>query len=259
MNESNNQNFNHLKIHSQYSICEGAVRIDDLKNFSKDNKIKWKPTVSYALFDAGNSALGAIHSTFIFAVYFSTVIMPEGGSVAWAYMTGITAIMVALIAPLLGSYADSSGKFKELIVLFVTLGAFATGLLWFAQPNDAYMIYAIILSAISIFFLESSFIFYNAILGKIIHLGHIGALSGLAWGGGYIGSVIALLIVLSVFIMPEKNIFDLDKSQSEHVRATMLFAASWAIIFSLPMMFYLPSFTRKKIRKILPFQVLKQV
>ena len=40
MTESNNQNFNHLKIHSQYSICEGAVRIDDLKDFSKDNKIK---------------------------------------------------------------------------------------------------------------------------------------------------------------------------------------------------------------------------
>ena len=34
------QNFNHLKIHSQYSICEGAIKIDDLKDFSKDNRIK---------------------------------------------------------------------------------------------------------------------------------------------------------------------------------------------------------------------------
>ena len=38
--QENNQNFNHLKIHTQYSICEGAVKIDDLKNFCKENKIK---------------------------------------------------------------------------------------------------------------------------------------------------------------------------------------------------------------------------
>jgi DNA polymerase-3 subunit alpha len=40
MPESLAQNFNHLKIHSQYSICEGAVKIDDLQDFSKTNKLK---------------------------------------------------------------------------------------------------------------------------------------------------------------------------------------------------------------------------
>ena len=34
------KNFNHLKIHTQYSICEGAIKIDDLKDFSKSKKIK---------------------------------------------------------------------------------------------------------------------------------------------------------------------------------------------------------------------------
>jgi DNA polymerase III subunit alpha len=49
MPESLNQNFNHLKIHSQYSICEGAVKIDNLQDFSKSNKIK-----SLALCDTTN-------------------------------------------------------------------------------------------------------------------------------------------------------------------------------------------------------------
>ena len=40
MAESNIQNYNHLKIHSQFSICEGAIKIDDLKDFSKENKIR---------------------------------------------------------------------------------------------------------------------------------------------------------------------------------------------------------------------------
>ncbi len=38
--QENNQNFNHLKIHTQYSICEGAIKIEDLKNLCKDKKIK---------------------------------------------------------------------------------------------------------------------------------------------------------------------------------------------------------------------------
>ena len=31
-------------------------------------------TAAYALFDVGNSAVGAMHATFIFAVYFTTTI-----------------------------------------------------------------------------------------------------------------------------------------------------------------------------------------
>ena len=40
MQESLNKNFNHLKIHTQYSICEGAVKIEELKDFCKNNIIQ---------------------------------------------------------------------------------------------------------------------------------------------------------------------------------------------------------------------------
>ena len=49
MPESSDQTFNHLKIHTQYSICEGAIKIDDLQDFSKLNKIK-----SMSLCDTAN-------------------------------------------------------------------------------------------------------------------------------------------------------------------------------------------------------------
>ena len=39
MPELNNQSFNHLKIHTQYSICEGAIKIENLKNYCKEKKI----------------------------------------------------------------------------------------------------------------------------------------------------------------------------------------------------------------------------
>ena len=39
MDNKNNQ-FTHFKIHTQYSICEGALKIENLKDFCKQNKIK---------------------------------------------------------------------------------------------------------------------------------------------------------------------------------------------------------------------------
>ena len=37
---SNKKNFNQIKIHSQYSICEGALKIEELKAYCKKNKIQ---------------------------------------------------------------------------------------------------------------------------------------------------------------------------------------------------------------------------
>jgi len=36
---SNVKVFNNFKIHTQYSICEGAIKIDDLANYCKENKV----------------------------------------------------------------------------------------------------------------------------------------------------------------------------------------------------------------------------
>ena len=39
MSESD-KNFNNIKVHTQYSICEGAIKIDELAEYCKLNKIK---------------------------------------------------------------------------------------------------------------------------------------------------------------------------------------------------------------------------
>ena len=40
MNEVNNRQFSHIKIHTQYSICEGALKITDLPSICKKNKVR---------------------------------------------------------------------------------------------------------------------------------------------------------------------------------------------------------------------------
>ena len=37
---ANNKEFNNIKVHTQYSICEGAIKIDELANYCKIKKIK---------------------------------------------------------------------------------------------------------------------------------------------------------------------------------------------------------------------------
>ncbi len=37
---SHNREFTNIKIHTQYSICEGAIKIEELANYCKENKVK---------------------------------------------------------------------------------------------------------------------------------------------------------------------------------------------------------------------------
>ena len=37
---TNDKSFNNIKVHTQYSICEGAIKIDELAEHCKTNKIK---------------------------------------------------------------------------------------------------------------------------------------------------------------------------------------------------------------------------
>ena len=197
--------------------------------------------LGWALYDWASSPVPTLHATFVFAVYFATTIMPEGGTATWAQMTGATAFLVAILAPILGRIADSTGLIKNFLIGTIIIGASATGLLWFAEPDLSFAFYALALSAISIFFMEISFVFYNAMLAKMGTDEDIGRLSGIAWGIGFLGAVVALGLVLSIFILPDVAPFGLNKENAEHVRATMIFAAGWALLFSIPMMVFTPN------------------
>ena len=48
-----------------------------------------------------------------------------------------------------------------------------------------------------------SFLFYNGLLPLIGSKSEYGRLSGLGWGSGYIGAVVALLLVLFILILPD--------------------------------------------------------
>ena len=69
------------------------------------------------------------------------------------------------------------------------------------------------------------FVFYNALLPSVASKKNMGRISmGIGWAVGYFGAIVALVIALAIFIMPEKAPFGLDKDSSEHIRATQILA-----------------------------------
>ena len=193
---------------------------------------------SYSLFDVGNSAVGAMHATFIFAVYFASVVAPENGTSYWGYTTGLAAIVVAVLGPILGGFADTRARRKLYLSIVVFIGVVANILLWRVEPNNSFIWFALIFSFLSILANELMFVFYNALLPSVASKKNMGRISGIGWAVGYFGAIVALVIALAIFIMPEKAPFGLDKDSSEHIRATQILAGLWLLIFSLPLFFF---------------------
>lgn len=197
--------------------------------------------IGWILYDWASSPLPTLHTTFIFAVYFTTVIAPDNGSFYWAQMTALSAFLVAIAAPVMGRYADSKGLVKKGFMVSTIIAAVATAALWFIQPSPNFILLALTLSGLSIFFSEAAFLFYNGLLPLVGRKSEYGRLSGLGWGCGYIGSIVALLLVLFILILPDPPLFGSNADSALSVRLTMLFVGLWLIVFALPLFMFGPT------------------
>ncbi len=208
---------------------------------AEQTRIFTKPNISWMLYDWASSPVPTLHATFIFSVYFTTQIMPEHGSIYWSQMVAITTLLIGLASPFLGRLADIKGNIKQALIGSSLVGAGATMLLWYAVPDPGWAIYALVMSAISIFFIEIAFIFYNAWLASLVSASLTGRLSGYGWGAGYIGAIFALGAVLVILILPDTPPFGLDADSLEHIRITMVIAGAWLLVFSLPLFLLCPN------------------
>ena len=219
----------------------------------------------YGLYDFANSSYTAVIITFVISTYFAKQIVGDVqlGAAYWQWTAGICGILIALTGPFLGNLADKkkNGQIYYLQI-FTYLCIFITCLFWFSKPNSNFILYTLIIFLLSNFCYEISLIFYNSLLKKISSEKDIGTTSGIGFGLGYLGTVPILLLVLYVFILPEKAPLGLDKSNFENVRFVSFVVAAWFLIFALPMIIYFKknifiqanedqSSTLKKLKEIL--------
>ena len=105
---------------------------------------------SWILYDVANSAFILIVVTTIMPIFFSSVaasgIAPNRATALWGYTNTIASVFLALLAPILGSFADQKGMKKRLFLIFLGTGIVVTFL--FATIGEGMIAYTMVISIV---------------------------------------------------------------------------------------------------------------
>ncbi len=206
-------------------------------------------------FDWASQPYHTLLMTFVFSVYFTEIAQRHflmiGESVTlagaatqtlWGYGLSITGITIAVLAPILGAIADSSGRRLPWIWLFSAFYVIGAAGLWFLTPDQPPLLLAVTLFGIGLIGAEFATIFTNALLPGLGARDDIGRLSGSGFAFGYLGGVVALAIMLTLFqetpsgltLAGIKPLFGLDPTLREGTRFVGPFTAIWYAVFMIP-------------------------
>ncbi|MYB17695.1 MAG: MFS transporter [Holophagales bacterium] len=194
---------------------------------------------SWCLYDWANSAFTTLVVTFVYATYFSQTFAEDAdrGTALWSRGITISSLIIAIISPLLGAMADRSGLRRRFLVAATAVSVGATAWLTFIVPgSDNAVLSALTLFVIANVGFEVGMVFYNAFLPQLSTPRTIGRISGYAWGLGYAGGLVCLVVALLGLIGLGEGApwLPLSTEDGFNVRASNLLVAAWFLVFSLP-------------------------
>ena len=222
-------------------------------------------------FDWASQPYNTLLLTFIFGPYFAqtaTAALVEGGMAIeaakaqaqayWGYGLTVTGICIAVLAPILGAVADSTGRRMPWIWLFSALYFFGSFALWWTAPQEFSVLWALFFFGIGLIGMEFATIFTNSYLPELDpDPGERGRISGSGWAFGYVGGVMALVVMIALFQAGESGktmaglspLFGLDTASKADTRIVGPLTAIWFAVFMIPFFLYIrddASFVGKK-------------
>ena len=198
---------------------------------------------AWSFYDWANSAFTTLVVTFIYSTYFTKAMAPDEvtGTAWWSRAVAVSAILTALLSPILGAAADRAGARKRFLAVTTAMCIVATTALAFVAPGAAFApLLALALYVVADWAFETGYTFYNAFLTVIASPERIGRVSGYGWGLGYVGGLVCMALALVGFVQPEVPWFGLTKEGGFNVRATNLLVALWYLVFALPFFLVVP-------------------
>lgn len=181
---------------------------------------------SWIMYDVGNSAL-VLLATSVIPIYFKS--LADGPAlVAWSYGETIASLVIALLMPVLGSIADMQGMKKKFVVGTVATGVVATVAMGLPASAMAFLVIYVVSSVM----LNSSIVFYDALLVDATTDERMDEVSSQGYAWGYIGSVVPFIACLAVVLMHER----LGLTLQAAMQISFAITAAWWVAFTIPLL-----------------------
>ena len=198
-----------------------------------------RKVIAWALYDWANSAFALSVLAVLFPIFLGSYWSDgdDGATVTarLGFITAAAALIVSLLAPVLGAIADSGGYRKRFLIILALMGAAMTASLALPGQGDWPWALAIYLLA-SIGFYGST-VFYDSLLVDVAEPDKYDVVSTLGYSLGYLGG--ALLLALHVWMLKSPATFGMADG-SEVIKFAFISVGVWWAFFLIPLLVYVP-------------------
>ncbi len=206
--------------------------------------VKRSQVLAWALWDTGAAGVTAVVVTFVFSVYLTTAVgkgAPAGATPAsWlGRALAISGVMVALLAPMIGVWADNPRRRRLTLTALTALVVALVSAMSLIRESPGYFWLGLALLGIGAACGDLASVPYNAMLRQLSTPRNSGRISGLGLTAAFVGSVGLLLVVLYGCISGEgatRGLLHLPAADGMNIRIAMLVAAGWFTVFALPLL-----------------------
>jgi UMF1 family MFS transporter len=196
-----------------------------------------KTVLSWAFYDWANSAYATTVMAGFFPIFFKQYWSAGADVHTSTFHLGaansIASIVVALLAPILGSIADQWGNKKKFLLFFAVMGMVMTGSLGFVAKGD--WLAAVFLYVFANIGFAGGNVFYDSLIVSIVEKKKMDFVSALGYSLGYLGG--GILFGVNVFMTLKPHLFGLT-SAVDAVHISFLSVAVWWAIFSIPVFMF---------------------
>lgn len=206
-------------------------------------------------FDWASQPYHTLLVTFVFGPYFASVaseyFMGSGlieeaadaqAQAMWSWCLTVTGLIIGLGAPVMGAFADTTGRRLPWIIVFSMIYVLGATAIWGMLPDGSNLWWGLFAFGLGFIGAEYALIFINSQLPSLGKPQEVGDISGSGFAFGYLGGVLSLMIVLALLVEQSSGktligldpILGLDATQREGTRAVGPFTALWFVVFMVP-------------------------